>query len=587
MNEDKPSVMPPVPPFVRFVASAVPMVFDDSLSYYEALCALWKYVQGMTDVINNNATLEEEYIEKFNELKTFVDTYFDNLDVQEEINNKLDAMVEDGTLQEIIASYLNSRAVFGFDTVADMKASTNLIDGSYARTMGYRSKNDEGGGLYKIRSITNDDVVDEAFIIEMGDPEDNLIAELILNGDEVNVKQCGAYGDGTHDDSSYVQLACNKVKNILIPTGSYKLNTTVTLSRDTDIYAKNAVKTWSGDNTEKTEFVTTSVYAFTCSWGNVNNFTNLSFDGYGIDTPCGSKIDKCEFTGTTGINNARACVINECSIHNCTTGILKMTDCIVKGCYIYSNTTGLNMNQSNSNNISSCKIEWNNLGVSLTQAVQNIFNDNIFDRNTTYAIDGTSITHLMIIANMFLRNLTMHLRISGNIVSIQNNSFFSTNSEDDQSGTVLPTVALSTNSISNTKITNNVFTLPAGSGTSKLFNEYPSYQSNVLIEGNTLNGQSTDVILVNAGTFTSSTSGSASTNYQWSNLNYMGVTGWMMRVKRFYLSSGNSEYSSLYNLRVTFGKDSGIYFTVINDDTAREYTCYAEMEITNKYSLKV
>lgn len=99
--------MPPVPPFVKFVASAVPMVFDDSLSYYEALCALWKYISGMTDVINNNATLEEEYIEKFNELKEFVDHYFDNLDVQEEINNKLDEMADDGTLQSLIYNAIN------------------------------------------------------------------------------------------------------------------------------------------------------------------------------------------------------------------------------------------------------------------------------------------------------------------------------------------------------------------------------------------------------------------------------------------------------------------------------------------------
>lgn len=105
---DNPQKMPPVPPFVRFVASAVPMVFDNSLSYYEALCALWKYIQSMTDVINNNATLEEEYIEKFNELKGFVDNYFENLDVQEEINNKLDAMVEDGTLSSIIGSYVDT-----------------------------------------------------------------------------------------------------------------------------------------------------------------------------------------------------------------------------------------------------------------------------------------------------------------------------------------------------------------------------------------------------------------------------------------------------------------------------------------------
>ena len=54
--QDKPEKMPPVPPFVQFVASAVPMVFDNSMSYYEALCALWKYIDGMTSVINNNAT---------------------------------------------------------------------------------------------------------------------------------------------------------------------------------------------------------------------------------------------------------------------------------------------------------------------------------------------------------------------------------------------------------------------------------------------------------------------------------------------------------------------------------------------------
>lgn len=44
----------------------------------------------------------EDYIARFVALKDFVDTYFENLDVQEEVNTKLDAMVEDGTLAEII-----------------------------------------------------------------------------------------------------------------------------------------------------------------------------------------------------------------------------------------------------------------------------------------------------------------------------------------------------------------------------------------------------------------------------------------------------------------------------------------------------
>ena len=176
---DKPEKMPPVPPFVRFVASAVPMVFDNSLSYYEALCALWKYIQDMSDVVNNNATLEEEFIDKVNELETYVNTYFDNLDVQQEINNKLDAMADAGTLADIISQYLDSTAIFGFDNVAGMVDAPNLTNGSFARTLGYTSKNDGGGALYKIRTITNDDVIDGISIIAMNDAGNTLVAELI------------------------------------------------------------------------------------------------------------------------------------------------------------------------------------------------------------------------------------------------------------------------------------------------------------------------------------------------------------------------------------------------------------------------
>lgn len=50
----------------------------------------------------NTKEVVENYIEQFNELHDYVHDYFDNLDVQEEINNKLDAMVEDGTMAEII-----------------------------------------------------------------------------------------------------------------------------------------------------------------------------------------------------------------------------------------------------------------------------------------------------------------------------------------------------------------------------------------------------------------------------------------------------------------------------------------------------
>lgn len=212
----------PVPPFVTFVTSAVPMVFDNSMSYYEALCALWKWLQDdVIDVINNNANVTDQYIALTNELKAYVENYFDNLDVQEEINNKLDDMAEAGTLQEIITEYIQANTAWCFDNVADMKTATNFVNGSYAQTLGFYSANDGGNSLYKIRTVTNDDVVDDANIIELSD--DYLVAELIKTG-IMSVKQFGVKGDGVADDTSRLQLAVNSYNNLYVPKGNYKVN---------------------------------------------------------------------------------------------------------------------------------------------------------------------------------------------------------------------------------------------------------------------------------------------------------------------------------------------------------------------------
>ena len=169
---------------------------NDSITrMYESFLALQTYVNNTKD------TLEDA----FNELNDYVRNYFNNLDVQDEINNKLDEMAESGQLTDIIAQYLGLAGMIAFDTVAAMKLAQNLVNGSKCRTLGYHSVNDGGGAYYKIRQITNDDVVDEASIIAVYD--DLLIAELIV--DNVNLNQFGCYGDGINDDTTKFKTAMN------------------------------------------------------------------------------------------------------------------------------------------------------------------------------------------------------------------------------------------------------------------------------------------------------------------------------------------------------------------------------------------
>ena len=111
-------------PFRFWCQKVLPLVYDDSLSYYEVLCKLVDYLNktmedvgtlnddigdlyaaydGLTEFVNDNF---DNIIEAYNDLQDYVNHYFDNLNVQTEINNKLDAMALDGTLSALVAPYV-------------------------------------------------------------------------------------------------------------------------------------------------------------------------------------------------------------------------------------------------------------------------------------------------------------------------------------------------------------------------------------------------------------------------------------------------------------------------------------------------
>lgn len=93
-----------------------PAFYDvESGTVLQQTARMYSQVQKLTRLFNElseeTQTLVNHYIEEFTTLYNYVHDYFDNLDVQEEINNKLDAMAEDGTLEAIIAGYIEARDV--------------------------------------------------------------------------------------------------------------------------------------------------------------------------------------------------------------------------------------------------------------------------------------------------------------------------------------------------------------------------------------------------------------------------------------------------------------------------------------------
>jgi len=84
----------------------LPLVYDNSLSYYELLCKVVKY---LNDVIQNSDNMNaniEALNQAFNDLQDYVNHYFDEFNMQQYVNAALDEMVDNGTMGELIEPYL-------------------------------------------------------------------------------------------------------------------------------------------------------------------------------------------------------------------------------------------------------------------------------------------------------------------------------------------------------------------------------------------------------------------------------------------------------------------------------------------------
>lgn len=125
-------------PFKGWVIENFPFIEADfdAITNYELYCKIVEYLNNVIYNQNQVQDLGSELVAGYNDVVDYVNDYFDNLDVQEEINTKLDKMAEDGSLGTLLQQYVNPIVDALSDNVTNFtnQFSTNLTAETTART---------------------------------------------------------------------------------------------------------------------------------------------------------------------------------------------------------------------------------------------------------------------------------------------------------------------------------------------------------------------------------------------------------------------------------------------------------------------
>ena len=238
-----------------YTLGVVPTSYLDTMTDLELKLWLIKFLcEQVIPVVNNNSETVKELQELFLKLQNYVNDYFENLDVQEEINNKLDDMAKSGELGELIGKYINNNLIRIYKNVDEMINDNGLEPDMKCKTLGYYTENDTGGNYYLITETDNN--LDNEIYVNLNN---GYYAKLIIEN-HLSPCQLGCYGDGMHDDTDIFQKTIdfcetNNIKITACQQNTFLISKTLVINNyNININLNNAKILCSKDFTNNADY---------------------------------------------------------------------------------------------------------------------------------------------------------------------------------------------------------------------------------------------------------------------------------------------------------------------------------------------
>ena len=451
----------------------LPTSYKESLTYEEQLISIGNYLETtVIPALNNNAEAVSELQSLFIQLSNYVKNFFDNLNVQTEINNKLDEMLADGTLENILMNY--TKLIKSFPTFQNAINDNSLILNQIIETHGFYTLNDQGASKYLITStVTPLQLNNNLYALPISYP--------------LNIMSLGAKNDASTDSYLIFDYAIKNFSTIFLPKGTYLISNTLEIPSNCHIYGEgpslsilkaNPIHSYNILSLVNTSYVmlndfgidgaietgTTSTYSI----NGINLDYNISIDSFSILNNL--QIFNCSNNGIN-ILHQKETLFSNLILHNCGCGLYsKATDCRFENITSYWNGTNVINNitmpgygfyidqNSNSNKFVNCKAHsnhshgfyfrgsWNNLtniesqdnwqhGFYMYNCSNNNINSATFSTNSSSTLTENNtfnelcmqnVTNSYINCNVLSRNISWSSSYATTAINLLNNTFNNT-----------------------------------------------------------------------------------------------------------------------------------------------------------------